>query len=96
MHCSPNARPDAENVLPWFHETAGPSLLNEWTWTHVAWGVASAKLTGDEFTALAAHTLYEAVEGRIFPDPYRDVSFVNHVGDTLAFIAGRIVARLLA
>ena len=84
------------NTLLWFHETAGPSPFNEWTWTHVAWGVASAKLTGDEFAALAAHTLYEAVEGWIFPGPYRDVSFVNHVGDTLAFVAGRIVARLLA
>jgi hypothetical protein len=53
------------------------------------------KLTGDEFTALAGHTPYGAVEGRIFPNPYRDTSFLNRVGDTLAFIAGRLLAGLL-
>jgi hypothetical protein len=84
-----------ENALPWFYETTGPCLLNEWTWTHVAWGMASVKLTGNDLTALAGHTLYEAVEGRIFPDPYRDTSFLNHVGDTLAFIVGRLLVGLL-
>lgn len=72
---------------PWFHETVGPGFTNEWTITHVAWGMLSARYLGP-WGALAAHTLYELVEGRIFPDPHRDVSMRNHVGDTLAFMMG--------
>lgn len=81
-------------MQPWFHETPAPNLFNEWTWTHFAWGLASARLVRSHLIALAAHTGYEAIEGRIFPDPHRDVSLLNHVGDSVAFLAGRLVAEL--
>ena len=77
---------------PWFHEAAGPSLFNEWTVAHILWGMVSAQRMG-LWAALGLHTLYEAVEGRLFPVPHRDVSGLNHAGDTLAFLAGRWVAR---
>jgi hypothetical protein len=80
---------------PWFHETPGPNWVNEWTWTHVVWGMATARAIPDGLVALGAHTLYEMVEGKVFPDPHRDVSVENHLGDTLAFLAGRAVVRLL-
>lgn len=73
---------------PWYHEQAGPQLFNEWTWTHFAWGAVSARAV-DWTTAVALHTLYELVEGALFPRAHRDVSAKNHVGDTLAFLAGR-------
>ena len=79
----------------WFFETPGPALFNEWSWTHFAWGLASWRLTKNHWVGLAGHTLYEAVEGEIFPVEARDTSFENHVGDTLAFLAGRVVAEIL-
>jgi hypothetical protein len=42
------------------------------------------------------HTIYEAIEGAIFPLEFRDPSMRNHVGDTIAFAAGMLTARSLA
>jgi hypothetical protein len=81
---------------PWYFETPGPSLVNEWTIVHFAtgalWGAAKpdAILTG-----LVGHTAYEMIEGSLFPIEDRDVSMRNHVGDSLAFLAGMIVAKLV-
>lgn len=76
-------------MQPWFHETPRPHLFNEWSWTHFAWGMASSGLIRSDLSALAAHTAYEALEGGLFPVQHRDTSMLNHVGDTLAFMAGR-------
>lgn len=82
-------------MRPWFHESTTAALFNEWTWTHFAWGLASAAFVRGHLAAIALHTGYEAIEGRIFPDPHRDVSIRNHVGDSIAFLAGRASAILL-
>ena len=83
-------------MQPWYHETVGPLLVNKWTVTHVAWGVASVKYVDSFWLALGLHTLYEMVEGGIFPLPHRDVSMLNHVGDSLAFVVGRLVGERMA
>lgn len=82
-------------VRPWYHETPGPGLINEWTITHVLWGMASAKYLS-WWPALALHTLYEMAEGSVFPRANRDVSTMNHVGDTLTFLVGRWLAERAA
>ena len=79
----------------WFFETPGPAFFNEWTWTHFAWGLVSYPLTKSHAVGLVAHTLYESVEGNIFPIEARDPSFENHVGDTVAFLVGSVVAKIL-
>lgn len=79
----------------WFFESPGPAFFNEWTWTHFAWGLGSWRFTKSHLTGLAAHTLYEFVEGDIFPVEARDVSLENHVGDTVAFLAGSVLGRVL-
>jgi hypothetical protein len=81
-------------ALPWYHETTAPRLFNEWTWTHFAWGMVSAGLVSSWWMALLAHTFYEAIESQIFPVQNRDVSWTNHVGDTVAFMAGRWALQL--
>ena len=73
---------------PWYHEQPGPELFNSWTWTHFAWGMASARAGVGFLNAFLLHTGYEMVEGFIFPWEDRDVSMRNHVGDTVAFLAG--------
>jgi hypothetical protein len=83
----------SERELPWYHETTEPRWVNEWTWTHVAWGLAAAVVLRDWRVALALHTVYEAVEGALFPREHRDVSLRNHLGDTAAFMAGFAVGR---
>lgn len=79
-------------MKPWYHETTEPALFNEWTWSHFAWGMAAAKFGPEHgigfLGAVVLHTIYESVEGFIFPDPNRDVSMRNHAGDTIAFAAG--------
>ena len=78
---------------PWWYESAGPSLWNEWTWTHITWGMIAREWTDSFLLALAVHTLYEMGEGRIFPREHRDVSARNHLGDTVAFMAGWYIRR---
>lgn len=94
-HFTPIAEiiPPAPDV-PWYHESPSAQLFNEWTWTHFAWGMATASLIPNWWMALLAHTVYEAIEGRIFPVQNRDVSMVNHVGDTVAFMAGRLALEM--
>ena len=75
---------------PWFHEPAGPALFNDWTWTHLAWGMLAARHVG-ALDAFLLHSGYEAVEGSLFPREDRDVSMLNHVGDTVAFMVGWFV-----
>lgn len=54
----------------------------------MAWGVIGYRLTGQFTAPLVLHTMYEAIEGQLFPDASRDVSMRNHLGDTIAFAAG--------
>ncbi len=76
---------------PWYHEAAGPQYFNAWTVTHVLWGAVAARYL-PLVTALVLHTLYEAIESELFPAESRDVSLCNHVGDTVGFTAGYLVA----
>ena len=79
---------------PWFFETTQQQLFNEWTWTHLFWGMFSTRFIKSDLNALLVHTAYESIEGFIFPSEARDVSMRNHIGDTLAFLAGRLVGQL--
>lgn len=77
---------------PWYFEKTGPAFFNEWSITHVGWGVVWQLLFPDRYlTGLVAHTIYESIEGRIFPAEFRDVSMKNHVGDTVAFTVGMMI-----
>lgn len=77
---------------PWWFESTGPAYFNEWSIAHVGWGVVWQLLFPDHRLAgLVVHTIYESIEGHIFPAKDRDVSMANHVGDTAAFAAGMLV-----
>lgn len=77
---------------PWWFESTGPAFFNEWSLAHVGWGVVWQLLfPGRRLAGLVAHTIYESIEGQIFPRTDRDVSMENHVGDTIAFAAGMLV-----
>jgi hypothetical protein len=76
----------------WWFEDPGPAFFNKWSLTHVGWGVAWQLVFPKRyFAGLVAHTIYESIEGYIFPREDRDVSMRNHVGDTIAFGAGMLV-----
>jgi hypothetical protein len=81
-----------ERRVPWYFEKTGPSFFNAWSFTHLGWGVLFQSVFPGRFgTGLMLHTIYESIEGYIFPAEFRDVSMRNHVGDTLAFTAGMLV-----
>lgn len=83
------ATPRDPKERPWYFEKTGPAFFNEWSLTHVGGGALFQLLFPDRKVAgLVLHTIYEAIEGYIFPAAFRDVSMRNHVGDTLAFVAG--------
>ena len=84
-----SATPRDARKLPWYSEKTGPAFFNEWSLTHVGWGALFQLLFPDRrVTGLVLHTIYESIEGCIFPAEFRDVSMQNHVGDTIAFAAG--------
>ena len=75
--------------VPWYFEKTGPAVFNEWSLTHLGWGALFQLLFPDRrLTGLVLHTIYESIEGYIFPLEFRDASMRNHVGDTIAFAAG--------
>lgn len=79
--------------VPWYFEKTGPAFFNEWSITHVGWGALFQFLFPNRYvTGLVLHTIYESIEGHIFPAEFRDTSTRNHVGDTIAFAAGMLVA----
>jgi len=74
-----------------FYEPPGPSLFNRWSVAHLSVG-AIAKRNGVPFLpALLAHTFYEYHEDKVFTRETRDKSMLNHIGDTIAFVAGYAV-----
>lgn len=74
---------------PWYFEKTGPAFFNKWSLTHVGWGaVFQLFFPNRHLAGLVVHTIYESIEGYIFPAAFRDVSMRNHVGDTIAFAAG--------
>ena len=78
---------------PWYFEKTGPSFFNAWSLTHIGWGALFQLVFPDRYvTGLVVHTIYESIEGYIFPAEFRDVSMRNHVGDTAAFAAGMLMA----
>ena len=80
-----------EPKRPWYFEKTGPSFFNAWSLTHLGWGALFQLLFPDRYvTGLVLHTIYESIEGHIFPLEFRDASLRNHVGDTLAFTAGML------
>ena len=77
--------------VPWYFEKTGPALFNEWSLTHLGWVALFQLLFPDRrLTSLVLHTIYESIEGYIFPLEFRDSSMRNHVGDTIAFAAGML------
>ena len=80
-----------DRKVPWYFEKTGPSFFNAWSLTHLGWGALFQLLFPDRYvTGLVLHTIYESIEGRIFPLEFRDSSMRNHVGDTIAFAAGML------
>jgi hypothetical protein len=73
---------------PWYHESPGPEYFNHWTLAHVVSGMFARSAGLTLLEAVLLHTAYEFVEGSIFPIEHRDVSIKNHVGDSIAFLAG--------
>lgn len=84
--------------VPWYFEKTGPAIFNEWSLAHLGWGALfQAVFPNRQITGLVVHTIYESIEGYIFPVEFRDSSMRNHVGDTIAFAAGMLlVERLFA
>jgi hypothetical protein len=88
----PAALAQDRKKLPWYFEKTGPAYFNEWSLAHVAWGALFQYLfPGRQVAGLVLHTIYESIEGRIFPAEFRDISMQNHLGDTAAFVAGMLV-----
>ena len=84
----------ANQKVPWYFEKTGPALFNEWSLTHLGWGALfQAVFPERKLTGLVLHTIYESVEGYIFPLEFRDASMRNHVGDTIAFAAGMLLVE---
>lgn len=81
-----------ESKRPWYFEKTGPAFFNEWTLTHLGWGMLyQLVFPNRRVTGLVLHTIYESIEGYIFPAKFRDTSMRNHVGDTIAFTVGMLV-----
>ena len=82
--------------MPWWYRESGQGrLFNEWTIAHVLWGVAASRVLGGMLPGLALHTAYEVSEDYILPYEGRDRSLTNNVGDTLGFVAGQLLGKLL-
>ena len=80
---------------PWYYEGGQGNLFNEWSLSHFVWGIVAQAAFGSMLPGLAIHTAYELAEGDIYPRAGRDRSMVNHAGDTLAFVAGQLIAKVL-
>jgi len=78
----------------YFHEEGQGQLFNAWSLVHFSVGVLSWTLLRSQLAGLVAHTIYESVEGEFFPSDHRDRSMTNHIGDTVAFLAGSSLASL--
>ena len=91
-----NHRGAEAQKVPWYFEKTGPALFNEWSFAHLGWGgLFQAVFPDRQLTGLFMHTLYESIEGHIFPVEFRDSSMRNHVGDTIAFAAGMLLVEHL-
>ncbi len=77
---------------PWYYESGQGRLFNEWTVVHFAWGIAAQIVFGRLWPGLALHTAYELLEDYVYPYEGRDRSFTNNIGDTIAFVAGQLLA----
>ena len=78
-----------------FYEKGQGNFFNAWSLVHFSMGVISWTFLRSQVAGLVIHTVYEAVEGEFFPWYYRDRSMVNHVGDTVAFMAGSALASVV-
>ncbi len=78
-----------------FNEAGQGRWFNAWSLVHFSVGVLSWTLLRSQLAGLVVHTVYESVEGEFFPSDHRDRSMENHLGDTVAFMAGSGLASLL-
>jgi hypothetical protein len=78
-----------------YHEEGQGRYFNAWTLVHFSTGVWAWTVLRSQLGGLLIHTIYEAIEGDYFPSDHRDRSIKNHVGDTLAFLAGSSLAQVL-
>lgn len=76
----------------YFHEEGQGQYFNAWSLVHFSVGVMAWTVLRNQLAGLAIHTVYESVEGEFFPSDHRDRSMTNHVGDTIAFMAGSFLA----
>jgi hypothetical protein len=80
-------------LTPWYYEKPGPALFNAWSFPHLVTGLLASRYV-DYPVGLLGHTIYESVETDFkIARQERDTSFLNHVGDTIAFTAGFFLAR---
>ena len=75
-----------------YHEEGQGRFFNAWTLVHFSVGVLSWTALRSQVMGLVLHTIYESIEGDFFPSDHRDRSMNNHVGDTIAFLAGSAIA----
>lgn len=78
-----------------YHEEGQGRFFNAWTLVHFSVGVLSWTVLRSQVAGLLIHTIYESIEGDFFPSEHRDRSMNNHVGDTVAFVAGSYLASML-
>ena len=78
-----------------YHEAGQGRAFNAWSLVHFSVGVLSWTVLRSQVAGLIMHTVYESVEGRFFPSDQRDRSITNHVGDTVAFLAGSLLASAI-
>ncbi len=85
------------HLRPWYYEAGQRRLFNSWSLAHLAWGVAAYWVFQQYWPGITLHMAYELLEDVISPRPPggRDPSFINHLGDTIAFIAGQLLAAWL-
>ena len=79
----------------YLHEEGQGRYFNAWSLVHFSVGVLTWTVLRNQLAGLVIHTAYEAVEGDFFPWYHRDRSMANHVGDTVAFLAGSLLASFV-
>jgi hypothetical protein len=85
----------ARDARAWYWESGQGRVFNAWSLAHVGSGALSYLAWRRYLPGIVLHTAYELMEDRIYPFHGRDRSMENHIGDTLAFVAGQFAGAWL-
>jgi hypothetical protein len=86
---------ELDGARAWYWEHGQGRVFNVWSLAHVGSGVASFIAWRSYLPGIVLHTAYELMEDRIYPYHGRDRSMANHIGDTVAFVAGQLAGAWL-